>query len=154
MLFRSAMDLLGRMERNEYENVEPTAITYTAVLTALNRGNWLDRKVVEEHNRSIWERMMNRGIRPERTTYNVLLRASLRNPEPEGVQNALAYYRDMVTQRVRMGNETWYILLRGLIARKQWEVAREIVEDLYRFNPNVPEALRILAKKISGRDNQ
>ncbi|TBU45210.1 hypothetical protein BD309DRAFT_890800 [Dichomitus squalens] len=146
--FKIAMDLLGKMERNEYENAEPNAITYTSVLTGINRGDWLDRKVVEEHNRRIWETMMSRGIRPSRTAYNVLLRASLNGQKPEGVKNALAYYRDMVARRVQMGNETWYILLHGLMARKQFALAQEMVKDMHRFNPNMPGALRTLAVKI------
>ncbi|KAI1793855.1 hypothetical protein LXA43DRAFT_178003 [Ganoderma leucocontextum] len=152
--FKIAMDLLGKMERNEYENAEPNAITYTSVLTAINRGRWLDRKVAEEHTRRIWERMRERGIRPQRTTYNVLIRASLSNREPEGLQNGMAYYRDMIAQRVHMGNETWYILLRGLIGRRELGLAREVVQDMLRFKTNLTGSLRLLIDKIGQQSSR
>ena len=142
------MDLLGKMERNEYEGAEPNAITYTSVLTAINRGRWLDRKDVEEHTRRIWETMRRRGIRPQRTTYNVLIRAALWNREPEGLRNAMSYYRDMIAQRVHMGNETWYILLRGLIGRREFGLAREIVQDMRRFKTHLTGSLQSLIEKI------
>ena len=146
--FKIAMDLLGKMERNEYEGAEPNAITYTSVLTAINRGRWLDRKDVEEHTRRIWETMRRRGIRPQRTTYNVLIRAALWNREPEGLRNAMSYYRDMIAQRVHMGNETWYILLRGLIGRREFGLAREIVQDMRRFKTHLTGSLQSLIEKI------
>ncbi|KAJ3009359.1 hypothetical protein NUW54_g2808 [Trametes sanguinea] len=61
------------------------AITYTAVLTAINRGDWLERSVVEEYSKRMWETMQSRDIQPNRVTYNVLLKASLENQEPEGL---------------------------------------------------------------------
>ncbi len=152
--FKIAMDLLGKMERNEYENAEPNAITYTSVLTAMNRGKWLDRKDVEEHTRRIWETMRQRGIRPQRTTYNVLIRAALWNREPDGLRNAMAYYRDMIAQRVHMGNETWYILLRGLIGRRELGLAREVVQDMRRFKTNLTGSLLALIDKIGQQSSR
>ena len=147
--FKIAMNLLGKMERNEYENAEPNAITYTSVLTAINRGKWLHRIDVEEHTRRIWETMRQRGIQPQQTTYNVLIRAALWNREPEGLRTAMGYYRDMIAQRVHMGNETWYILLRGLIGRKEFGLAREVVQDMRRFKTNLTGSLRLLIEKMS-----
>ncbi|KAI0361294.1 hypothetical protein OH77DRAFT_413952 [Trametes cingulata] len=150
---KNAMDLLSRMERGEFGDAKPNAITYTSVLTAINRGNWLEKPVVEEHNKRIWEKMQSRDILPSRVTYNVLLRASLANREPEGLENAMRYYRDMCRRRVHMSTDTWYILLNGLIGKKQWELAAEVVKDMrkYRAN-NITGSLRKLVDRVSRRN--
>ncbi|TFK83052.1 hypothetical protein K466DRAFT_275999 [Polyporus arcularius HHB13444] len=147
--FRAAMDLLTKMERNEYPNAEPNEITYTSLLTGINRGDWLEPSVAADCSKQIWERMRSRGIRPNRSTYNVLIRASLGYPGREGVEGAMAYYRDMLKERVHMGNDTWYVLLRGLADRKEIQLAAEVVEDMRRLKrDNMPQSLRILAHTI------
>ncbi|KAI8980712.1 hypothetical protein BD414DRAFT_420570 [Trametes punicea] len=151
--FKVAMDLLSKMERGEFGDARPNAITYTSVLTAINRGMWLERSVVEEYNRRIWETMRSRDLQPNRTTYNVLLKASLDNPEPEGLENAMRYYRDMTLHGAHMGTDTWYILLKGLMDREQWDVAREVVEDMrgYKLN-NITGSLRTLMNRLGRRN--
>ncbi|KAI0331972.1 hypothetical protein GY45DRAFT_1321526 [Cubamyces sp. BRFM 1775] len=134
--FKVAMELLSKMERGEFGDAKPNAITYTSVLTAINRGDWLSKQVVEEYSQRLWETMRTRGIKPNRTAYNVLLRASLENKEPEGLENALRYYRDMVNSRVHMGTDTWYIMLKGLMDRKRWEEAEMVVEDMRKYKLN------------------
>lgn len=150
--FKVAMSLLSKMEQNEYKNAEPNAITYTAVLTAINKGNWLDRPVVEETNRRIWDTMCARGIQANHSAYNILLKTSLNSMGPEGLENALAYYRDMMTQRVHIGNDTWYILLRGLLDRKDMGMANAVVEDLRQSKggslDGIPGSLRTLVDRI------
>ncbi|KAI0375305.1 hypothetical protein BV20DRAFT_260866 [Pilatotrama ljubarskyi] len=141
--FKTAMDLLSQMERGDFGKAEPNAITYTSVLTAINSGDWLEKPVVEDYNRRIWETMQRRDLQPSRVIYNVLLRASLENREPEGLENAMRYYRDMWRRRVHMTNDTWYILLKGLIGKKQWELAEEVVKDLRKVKANsIPSWLR------------
>ncbi|KAI9060600.1 hypothetical protein FKP32DRAFT_1655989 [Trametes sanguinea] len=150
--FKVAMDLLSRMERGEFEDARPNAITYTAVLTAINRGDWLERSVVEEYSKRMWETMQSRDIQPNRVTYNVLLKASLENQEPEGLENAMRYYRDMVRNRVHIGSDTWYILLKGLMDRKEWGIAKEVMEDMRGFKMNrITGSLRTLLNRLSRR---
>ncbi|KAI0778481.1 hypothetical protein BD413DRAFT_109455 [Trametes elegans] len=149
--FKVAMALLSQMERGDLGNARPSSITYTSVLTAINHGDWLARSTVEEYNRRIWDTMRSKPeLRPNRTTYNVLLDSSLKNRSPEGLENAMRYYRDMLQQRVYTGSDTWYIMLKGLIARKQWEMAGEVVEDMRRLHYNYNATpLRTLVERIS-----
>ncbi|KAI0715304.1 hypothetical protein C8Q76DRAFT_452005 [Earliella scabrosa] len=148
--FDVAMNLLSKMERNEYEDAEPNAVTYTAVLTALHRGKWPSRTMVEEQSRRLWERMRQRGITPSRATYNAMIKSSLQNPELVGLENAMAYYRDMLKARVHIGNDTWYILLRGLMDKEEWEMADEVAKDMTKLTSNaLPRSLRTLATTIS-----
>ncbi|KAH9937178.1 uncharacterized protein B0H18DRAFT_969459 [Fomitopsis serialis] len=148
---RSALDLLGRMERGDIEGAEPNEVTYTAILTAIHRSDWLDRKVVDEYRQTIWDRMETRGIRPKRTTYNILIKACFDNPDPEGVQQAMQYYRDMTRNGAFMANDTWWILLHGLQRRKEWAVANELVEDMRRrqFVPSgaLAELIQVVRKR-------
>ncbi|RPD64867.1 hypothetical protein L227DRAFT_519433 [Lentinus tigrinus ALCF2SS1-6] len=147
--FKAAMELLTKMERNEYPNVEPNEVTYTSVLTGINRGEWLEASVAADWSRRIWETMRNRGIRPLRSTYNVMIKASLGYPGREGVESAMAYYRDMQTERVHIGNDTWYILLRGLADRREIPLAAEVVNDMRRLKKDsMPQSLRVLAHTI------
>ncbi|CDO73514.1 hypothetical protein BN946_scf185013.g149 [Trametes cinnabarina] len=151
--YKVAMELLAKMERGEFGDAKPSAITYTSVLTAINRGNWLERSVVEEESKRIWDAMQRRNIQPNRTAYNVLLKAALENREPEGLENAMRYYRDMARSRVHMSSDTWYILLKGLIDRKQWELAKEVVQDMRDLKANkISGSLRTLINSISRRN--
>ncbi|KAI0830612.1 hypothetical protein BC628DRAFT_1354793 [Trametes gibbosa] len=148
--FKIAMGLVSRMERGDFGDAQPNAITYTSIVTAINHDAWLERQVIDECNRWIWDRMQTRGIKPSRSTYNVLLRASLANREPEGLEYAMKYYREMLRQKVYFTSDTWYILLKGLVDRKQWEVAAEVVKDMrrHRANNNLTSSLRTLVDKI------
>ncbi|CCL98303.1 uncharacterized protein FIBRA_00297 [Fibroporia radiculosa] len=134
---RSALQLLTKMELNEVPDAQPNDITYTSILSGIHRGKWLRREAAEEYRRLIWGRMRARDITPKRTTYNILIKACLENSQPEGVLDAMRYYRDMVRRRISMSNDTWYIILHALVSRGEWALANELVEDIQRsgFTP-------------------
>ncbi|OBZ78796.1 hypothetical protein A0H81_00854 [Grifola frondosa] len=152
--FKMALELLTRMEQNEFEDAQPNEVTYTSILMGIHRGNWLDPKVAEEYGQLLWEKMRSRNIQPKRTTYNILIKACLENPESEGVQAALRYYNDMVKRRVFIANDTWYIIIRGLMDRKEWALAHEIVVDLRRSGLEPSSALSDLAHRVRKRVNE
>ncbi|EPT04001.1 hypothetical protein FOMPIDRAFT_120794 [Fomitopsis schrenkii] len=137
--FRSALDLLSRMERGDIKGAEPNEVTYTAMLTAIHRSTRLERNVIEEYRDIIWKRMQDRGIKPVRSTYNTIIKSCFDNPDSESVQWAMKYYRDMVRRGLFMANDTWYILLQGLLRRKEYALANELVNDM-REQEFVPSA--------------
>ena len=146
--FRAALDLLSRMARGDIEGAEPNEVTYTAMLTAIHRSTRLARSVVDEYRDIIWKRMQNRGIKPMRTTYNILIKSCFDNPDSEGVQRAMKYYRHMTKKGVFITGDTWYILLRGLLYRKEFALANELVQDM-REQEFVPStALAHLIRRI------
>ena len=146
---KAAMDLLTKMERNEYPNVEPNEVTYTCVLTGIGRGDWLEASEAMDYSKRIWDTMLKRGIRPLRSVYNVLIKTSLRLPGREGVDRALVYYRHMQQARIHIGNDTWYILLRGLADRNEMQVGAELVHDMRHLNKdNIPHSLKVLVHTI------
>ncbi|KAH9837047.1 uncharacterized protein C8Q71DRAFT_756615 [Rhodofomes roseus] len=152
--FRSAFDLLGRMERGEIEDAKPNDVTYTAMLTAIHRSDWLGKEVIDEYRQTMWDRMKDRGIRPKRATYNLLINACLDNQDPDGVQQAMRYYRDMTRKDGFIASDTWYILLRGLVRRREWAVANELVEDMRQRGFEAPGALAELIRRVRMQASQ
>ncbi|KAG1757689.1 hypothetical protein EDB19DRAFT_1658533 [Suillus lakei] len=137
---RTAMELLQKMEMNP--DAQPNDVTYTGVLASLHRQVWPNTALAEECRRYVLKRMKERNIRSNRHVW--------RNPEPEGLQGALNYYREMTSRKVPMNYDTWYILLHGLISREEWTVADEMVEDLLRYIKPVG-ALESLVGRIQRR---
>lgn len=127
---RGAMDLLRRMEQSM--EAQPNDVTYTGMLAGLHRQKWENASLAEECKHHVLEQMKKRGIQFNRTTYHILLEACLGNMNPEGLQEALGLYKEMVQRKIGLSYDTWYVLLRGLISREAWEVADELVRDLKR----------------------
>lgn len=133
---QSALNILKRME--EDPAVKANQVPYTSILAGIYRVHWLDRKVADECARYIQDRMKAQQIRPNRVTYHILIAAALENRQPEGLQNALSLYRDMIRRRIGMTNDTWAVILRGLVDRKEWALANEVVDDMDRMGDVKP----------------
>ncbi|KAF9229166.1 hypothetical protein BS17DRAFT_771113 [Gyrodon lividus] len=127
---RAAMELLQKMEHNP--EAQPNEVTYTGILASLHRHDWPDLTLARQCKQHVLEGMKKRNIQPNRATYHILIKACLENPAPEGMEGALRYYKDMVKRNISIGPDTWYVLLRGLIAREAWAVADEMADDLTR----------------------
>lgn len=127
---RAAMDLLQKMEENP--EVQPNEVTYTGILTSLHRHDWRDLELAKQCKHHVLEGMKRRNMQLNRAAYHVLIKACLESPAPGGTENALEYYRKMVQRRISIGPDTWYILLRGLIAKEAWTDADAVVEEVTR----------------------
>ena len=130
---RAAMGLLQKME--EDPEAQPNEVTYTGILTSLHRHEWHDIALAKRCKDHVLEGMKRRNIELNRAGHHVLIKACLENPAPEGTADALWYYNKMVQRRISVGPDTWYILLRGLIAREAWVDADRVVEDMIRSQP-------------------
>ncbi|CAL1695295.1 unnamed protein product [Somion occarium] len=128
--FKAAMALLTKMEQSEDKEIAPNDITYTNLLARIVQARWLDATAAEDFQRDIMQRMRSRNIVPTKPMYHILLRASLSNPEPRGVRNALLYFRGMQADRLMIGHDAWYVLLQGLAQRKEWELANQLVSEM------------------------
>ncbi|KAG8219720.1 hypothetical protein J3R82DRAFT_688 [Butyriboletus roseoflavus] len=127
---RAAMDLLQKMEENP--EVQPNEVTYTGMLTSLHRHDWRDLALAQQCKHHVLERMKKRNMQLNRAGYHVLIKACLENLATKGTEDALGYYRKMVQRRISIGPDTWYVLLRGLIAREAWVDADAMVEEMTR----------------------
>ncbi|KAI6047729.1 hypothetical protein EDC04DRAFT_2619663 [Pisolithus marmoratus] len=125
----AGMELLRRMEQSP--EARPNDVTYTSILAGLHRQHWANATFAYECKRYILGRMKERGIQFNRTVYHILFKACLENPAPEGLQEAMEYYEEMMKKKnVSLGYDTWYVLLRGIISREAWDVADELVRNL------------------------
>ncbi|KAJ3552030.1 hypothetical protein NM688_g4372 [Phlebia brevispora] len=146
--FRAALDILYQMEASDSSDIQPNAVTYTSILATLHRSNWLDPVIVEETSQSIAEKMMQRNLLNSRVTYNILIKACLENPSSEGLTNALRYYREMLRRKIFVANDTYHILLDGLLRRREWGLANEMVEEIKRNEFVPPGALKSLMQRV------
>jgi len=147
---KSALNILKKMEQDP--EIEVNVVPYTCILAGVYRMHWAESSVAEECRDYVLGRMKSRNIRPNRVTYHILLAACLENREPEGLQNALSLYREIRKRRIAMSNDTWYILLHGLIDRREWALANEMVGDLRRMGDVTPVGATLdLVKRIRKR---
>ncbi|KAI0034257.1 hypothetical protein K488DRAFT_45841 [Vararia minispora EC-137] len=126
----AALDILRWMEACGQPDLAPTVITYTNVLQALHSWTDLPTRAVEDHAARILREMRARSLKLTRVAYNMLIKACLWNSRPEGLRDGLRYFRDMQTQRVKITADTWYLLTQGLVLRREWELAGEIVGEM------------------------
>ncbi|KAK7468781.1 hypothetical protein VKT23_003282 [Stygiomarasmius scandens] len=146
-----AIELLHRMETDS--NGQPNAVTYTAIIAGIHRDSWLPSSKAQEWTRQVLGRMRKRNIKLSTPGYNILLDASLKNGQPEGVQYALSYYREMLRQKIPMNYHTWYVVLSGLVQRQEWDLAREVVNDMSMTGMQPMGSVLELAGKIYKQTN-
>ncbi|KAJ7487478.1 hypothetical protein B0H11DRAFT_1721033 [Mycena galericulata] len=142
---QAGMRILDEMEKDP--RMSPNEITYTSILAGLYRGAWLSADQVEIYRKDIVTRMKRRKIKFKSAGYNILIRTCLASEEPSRLESALAFYREL--QRQYTPNEdTWYILLAGLLGRGEWQLAREIVEEMLASGVRPKNSVLRLVNKI------
>ncbi|KAI0094955.1 hypothetical protein BDY19DRAFT_915537 [Irpex rosettiformis] len=137
--FRTALKLLQQMESSK--NAQPTHVTFTCILSGILRGNWLDRETAQQYISLIAHKMKKRRLMFSIVSYHIFIKAGLENQEPEGLETAMQYYREMRRRRMTPVTDTWYLLLTGLVRRRAWEMADAVVEDLQKSKVPYGQAL-------------
>ncbi|THV07669.1 hypothetical protein K435DRAFT_643047 [Dendrothele bispora CBS 962.96] len=150
---KGAIELLHRMEGDS--NAQPNTVTYTAVIAGIHRGRWLPYHKAQEWTRQVETRIRKRNMKLTTPAYNILLDASLRSGAPEGVQQGLSYYREMLRRKIPMNFNTWYIVLSGLVERQEWDLANEVANDMSMmgFQPmgTLSDLVKTIYKQINRR---
>ncbi|KAJ6574997.1 hypothetical protein B0H19DRAFT_1126711 [Mycena capillaripes] len=126
---KAAMHLLNEMEMDR--DVTPNEITYTSILAGLYRGKWLSAEQIEMYKQDIMARMKRKKISLKTGGYNILIKACLTSGEPKGLEDALAFCSEMARHEIPRTDDTWYIMLAGLIDRGEWRLAREIADEMF-----------------------
>lgn len=147
--FDAAMKMLKWME--ESRDNQPNEVTYTCVLSGLYRSSWLGVKELQTLEKSIIRRLKSRGISFGVPAYHLLLKACLVYPQENGVQQALAYFKEMKRRELPIINTTWYILLAGLLSREEWDIAEKLVDEMYASGIHPSASVLQLAYKIRER---
>ena len=146
---RGALLMLRKMEHNP--QIHPNEVTYTSILTGLYRNQQLPDEKVQELAKDIVQRMKKHGVQLGLPGYHTLIKASLLNSRPDGLQSALGYYKEMRERRMPMTHTTWYILLAGLLHREEWVVADKVVNDMFKSGKQPAGSLLELVSKIRRR---
>ncbi|KAF6766521.1 hypothetical protein DFP72DRAFT_838979 [Ephemerocybe angulata] len=147
--WRAAMALLATMESND--KLSPNNITYTTVLTHLHRRNRLPASLRESYRRDIMQRMRTRGIYLSLPDYHILMMACFQDPKQWNTDHALKYYRDIKWRGIPYNSSTFYVMLSGLCAAEEWNLARGVVEDLRGLDGNISRSLANLVDKVMER---
>ncbi|KAG6878624.1 hypothetical protein C0993_001147 [Termitomyces sp. T159_Od127] len=148
--FETVMRLLHRME--EDAAAQPNVKTYTSILAGLDRIEGLDSRRKNEWRKEIVSHMKKRRIILNEATYNILISSSLKLPSPEGLKQALSYYREMRRRKLTT-DTTWYVLFLGLLRRKSWAVAEEMISDMFNSGHQPSVAVRHLVDKFQQLKN-
>ena len=91
--FRAAWAILEEMEQRP--QAPPNEITYTTILTGINKLNKLDPIEAFNLSRDVHQRMVQRGVRPNRVTYHALLSIYLNPQVADGFGHAMDIYHMM-----------------------------------------------------------
>lgn len=145
----AAIQLLDRMEQSP--ETKPNEVTYTSILSGINKGSWITRKRREEVKSDIVSRMRRYNIAFRVPTYHILMQTALDSSDPEGYVEALALLQEMESQSVPRVNNTWYIILLGLIRRELWDVGMDVVTKMYRSGHQPTASLASLVEQIRRR---
>lgn len=143
--FEAVMRLLHRME--EDAAAQPNVKTYTCILAGLDRMEEVDFRRKNEWRKEIVWHMKKRRINLNEATYNILISSSLKLPSSQGLRQALSYYREM-RRRMLTNDTTWYVLFQGLMRRKSWAVAEELISDMFASGHQPSVAVKQLVNKF------
>jgi pentatricopeptide repeat protein len=125
-----AMNEITRLEASRDKDVHPNEITYTAVINAIVRNTDLSPQLKDDYIQHLRDRMKQRGIVPNRTTFHNLIAASLDDPMPSGIHRAMSYYKEMGERGIHMVQDSWYILIQGMANRGEYGLAHQLIRDM------------------------
>ncbi|KAF8328156.1 uncharacterized protein EI90DRAFT_3065760 [Cantharellus anzutake] len=124
---------LALVQKMVEQGLSPNEITYTSILAALYRDSSLGTKFVASKRDDIEMQMRNAGIPANRVTFHVLISAQLETPGVIGMSNALQKYQEMVEAGIKPRDDTFYLLLRGAIMRRDVESGAKIICEMDRI---------------------
>ena len=135
---KAAFDILNRMEGERTPAERPNEVTYTTMLTGIYR--WGSSEEAEVYHSDVLRRMEKRGIRFNRATCHILIRASLESPSREGARYALDHFSQMTLLKIEPDFDTWYIILGGMLRRGEIRIANDLVGEMARrgYEPSGP----------------
>lgn len=148
----TALELLRHMQASGDSTSRPTEITYSALIQAFCRFAVIwDSSAHLETGEALHDEMVELGIPPNRITYNSLMAAHLAK---DNVSKALYYFSEYRKLKHRRGGQadleelktmdidasttlrhnvsvrTWQALITGLVDKKRYAVAREVLQEM------------------------
>lgn len=147
----TAMDILRTMEQESDKAVQPNEVTYHTIMHAV------DELVVQKNLDSgagfnlvneLYQRMISRGFRSNRVIHHLMLRMNLRRPGGDSLRVALSIFDQLMKEQLING-DSWYILLSGLEARREYAVAKHMVDVLRTSSHDVRGSLLTVVDRVS-----
>ena len=152
---QGAFNFLQVMETSASPDMHPNSITYTVLLCGIHRrSRELGPERTEEYIDLITDKMAKRRIVPTKGSYNILIKTCLESQHPNGVEHAMRYYREMPRNRIAIDDNTRFVLLRGLLHRKEWDVADAVVEALRDKKPLSDSVIHLITQIRQRRSGQ
>ena len=124
---------IALIQKMSEQGLWPNEITFTSVMAALYKDSSLNPKFVDSKKKEIEARMGNAGIPANRVTFHVLISAQLDAPGAIGMSNALHKYQEMVEAGIQPRDDTFYMLLRGAVIRRDTESGARILQEMDRI---------------------
>ncbi|KAG8994023.1 hypothetical protein FRB94_010201 [Tulasnella sp. JGI-2019a] len=135
------LELLKTMERDQIPTNE---VTYTSLVTGAVRDRSISPEVSQMVLDEVNARMTARGLEPNRVMSNFLIEAHLSRG---GVEDAMALWRIM-RKRMHIPDQTYYVLLSGLMKSRQEGYAQEILDHMRATGFQPRGALGNLVRKL------
>ncbi|TFY77217.1 hypothetical protein EWM64_g6795 [Hericium alpestre] len=114
---RAAMDMVKMMEDHENPDVHPTVKTYTCILAGVYKYQELGPSLRQECVNYVLQKRAEGRVRWTKVAFHNVISAALSNRDPDCVRQALQYFYSMHREKVPTTQDTWYLLLRGLLDR-------------------------------------
>jgi pentatricopeptide repeat protein len=147
----TAMGLLSRMERERDPTIKPNEVTYHTIMHSVDE-LVLQKALTEEEGfrlmRDLYQKMISRGFKPTRVVHHTLLRIYIRRHDSESLRVALSIF-DQLRKEELVTSDSWYILLNGLEKRKEYAVARRMIEVLRRSPHDARGSLLAIVDRIN-----
>lgn len=143
---KAAFNILNRMEGERTPAERPNEVTYTTMLTGIYR--WGSGEETETYRSDILRRMGKRGVQFNRATCHILIRAALESSSREGARYALDHFNRMVRLKIEPDFDTWYIILDGMLRRREIRVAKDLLDEMARRRYEPTGALSVMVNRI------
>lgn len=142
----------GWIEMMQKRNMQPNEVTWTALLSALQKDRSLDPEYVDVQSRAITARMQANGAKMNRVTFHILLQAALsRDAGQEGLVRAVEIYGQMTRQGIKGNADTWYMLLHETVDRKAWALGLRLLDEMTKVEFVPQGRVASLARRIQMR---
>jgi hypothetical protein len=148
---KTAMGLLSKMEREQDRTMKPNEVTYHTIMHSID-DLVLQKTLTKEHGlhliRHLYQKMISRGFRPTRIIYHLLLRIYIRQTDSESLRIALSTFNQLVKEEL-VTSDSWYILLSGLEKRKEYALAKRMIEVLRKSSHDTRGSLLAVVDRIN-----
>lgn len=145
----AAFNILNKMEGERTPAERPNEVTYTTMLTGIYR--WGSSEETEAHHSDIIRRMNKHGVRFNRATCHILIRATLESSSRDGARYALDHFNRMVRFKIEPDFDTWYIIFDGMLRRREYQIANDLLKVMEGRGYEPTGALRRLVYRVQSR---